>query len=102
MKENKNIVIRPTKVVFKTVKVKKKKIILKWKKVVNVKGYQIQYATSKKFKFKKVKTTAKTSYIINKLKKKKTYYIRLRAFKLNGKEKVYGKWSVVKKLKMGK
>ena len=102
MKENKNIMIRPTKVVFKTVKVKKKKIILKWKKVVNVKGYQIQYATSKKFKFKKVKTTAKTSYIINKLKKKKTYYIRLRAFKLNGKEKVYGKWSVVKKLKMGK
>ena len=38
----------------------------------------------------------------NKFKKKKTYYIRLRAFKLNGKEKVYGKWSVVKKIKMGK
>ena len=37
-----------------------------------------------------------------KLKKKKTYYIRVRAYKMNGKKKVYGKWSTVKKVKIKK
>ena len=41
---------------------KGKKIILKWKKVAGAKGYQLQYATSKKFKAKKTKSTTKTKY----------------------------------------
>ncbi|MCI8956890.1 MAG: hypothetical protein HFG29_07880 [Eubacterium sp.] len=34
-----------------------------------------------------------------KLKNKKTLYVKVRAYKLNGKKKIYGKWSKVKKVK---
>lgn len=80
---------------------KSKKISLKWKKISGAKGYQIQYATNKKFKSKKTKTTTKLRYTIKKLKKKKTYYVRVRAYK-SSKKKVYGKWSNVKKIKVKK
>ena len=70
-------------------------------KVTGAKGYQLQYALNKKFKKKKSIQTKKTKYTIKKLKKKKTYYIRVRAYKMNGKKKVYGKWSTVKKSKIG-
>lgn len=46
---------------------------------------------------KKVSTT-KLTKTIRKLKKKKTYYIKARAYKLDGKTKVYGKWSLIKKV----
>ena len=70
--------------------------------VKDAKGYQLQYALNKKFKKKKSIQTKKTKYTIKKLKKKKTYYIRVRAYKMNGKKKVYGKWSTVKKVKIRK
>ena len=93
----------PGKVKITSVKnVKGKKISTKWKKVKGAKGYQLQYALSKKFKKKKSIQTKKTKYTIKKLKKKKTYYIRVRAYKMNGKKKVYGKWSKVKKVKAKK
>ena len=81
---------------------KGKKLTVKWKKVTGAKGYQFQYAMNKKFKKKKSVQTKKTKYTIKKLKKKKTYYIRVRAYKMNGKKKVYGKWSTVKKVKIKK
>ena len=58
---------------------------------------------NKKFtKKKKSKLTAKAKFTVKKLKKKRTYYFRVRAYKLNGKTKVYGKWSKVKKVKVKK
>ena len=81
---------------------KGKKLTVKWKKVTGAKGYQLQYAMNKKFKKKKSVQTKKTKYTIKKLKKKKTYYIRVRAYKMNGRKKVYGKWSTVKKVKIKK
>jgi len=81
---------------------KGKKLTVKWKKVTGAKGYQLQYAMNKKFKKKKSVQTKKTKYTIKKLKKKKTYYIRVRAYKMNGKKKVYGRWSTVKKVKIKK
>ena len=81
---------------------KGKKLTVKWKKVTGAKGYQLQYALNKKFKKKKNIQTKKTKYNIKKLKKKKMYYIRVRAYKMNGRKKVYGKWSTVKKVKIKK
>ena len=81
---------------------KGKKLTVKWKKVTGAKGYQLQYAMNKKFKKKKSVQTKKTKYTIKKLKKKKTYYMRVRAYKMNGKKKVYGRWSTVKKVKIKK
>lgn len=94
----------PAKVLWKSAKnIKGKKVALAYKKVTNAKGYQIMYATDKKFsKNKKVKFTLKTSYVVPKLKKGKTYYFKVRAYHLNGMEKVYGAWSGTKKIKIKK
>ena len=93
------------KVTVKKVKSTKKKTIqVQWKKLSGVTGYQVQTALDKKFKkgkknytVKKAKTTKKT---IKKLKSKKKYFVRVRAYKtLNGK-KYYGSWSKVKSVKV--
>lgn len=84
------------------IKSKKKTISLSWKKVSKAKGYQIEYGTDKKFKKKNSKVTKKTKAVLSKLNKKKTYYIRVRAYSKNGNEKIYGKWSATKKVKMKK
>jgi hypothetical protein len=94
----------PAKAVIKSAKnVAKNSVKLKLKNA-KADGYQIWYATDKKFKKgKKAKTTAKTTYTLKKLKKNKTYYIKVRAYnKKNGGGRVYGKWSKVKKVKIKK
>ena len=91
------------KVTKLTVKNKKKKTAtLSWKKVTNADGYELQYATSKKFRSSKKKKTPNTKISIKKLKKGKTYYFRVRAYKKQGKKTIYGKWSNVKKIKIRK
>ncbi len=75
---------------------KSKSFVIKWKKDSKATGYQVQYATNKKFKkaksvtINKSKTVSKT---INKTKAKKRYYVRLRSYKASGKTKIYGAWS---------
>lgn len=82
---------------------KGKSFTAKWKKVSSAKGYQIQYSPNKKFKKAKAKTTKKNSITIKKLKNKKVYYVRVRAYTINASgEKVYGDWSKVKKVKIKK
>ncbi len=95
---------RPSKPVIKSVKnIKKRKVklILK-KKVKNAAGYQVQYSVKKNFGRASSLTTKKKTVIIKKLKKNKTYYIRVRAYVPDGKEKVYGSWSKRKKVKIRK
>ena len=83
---------------------KGKKIALKWKNTSGT-GYQIQYATDKKFKKEcKTKTISKnktTSYTIKSLKKKKTYYVRIRTYKKLG-NTYYSGWRSAKKVKINK
>ena len=81
--------------------IKRCKIKLKLNKVAGAKGYQIRYATNKKFK-KAVIRNSRLSYTIKKLKKGKTYYVEARAYVKSGKNKVYGKWSKAKKVKIKK
>ena len=94
-------VTAPARASFQSLKAGKKKVKVKIKKVSGAKGYQIQYSMKKSFKGKRTKTiTARTKTIKN-LKSKKTYYFRVKAYKLNGKKKVYSKkWSKVKKVKV--
>ena len=99
--------VKLSKPVLKVGKTTKNKAKVTWKKVKKATGYEIQY-TTKGFGNKKDTKTIKvskakiTSAQLKKLKKKKTYYIRVRAYKMNGKKKVYGKWSTVKKVKIKK
>lgn len=82
---------------------KGRKVVVTWKKADGAKSYQIQYALDKKFKKKCKKTsTKKTSVILKKLQKKKTYFIRVRACKIVNGSKVYGKWSGSSKVKIKK
>lgn len=94
----------PGRATIKTIKKGKRKAKLKWKKVSKAKGYMIQYSTSKKFKRSqtKKKYTTKTSLTVKKLKSKKTYYFRIKAYtKGAANKKVYSKnWSKVKKYKI--
>ncbi len=97
----------PTNVKISSVKNGKKKTLsINWKSTTNTNGYEIQYALDKKFrksaKTKVVKSAKKTSLTIKRLKKGKTYYVRARAYALDGGKKVYGKWSSIKKIKIKK
>ncbi len=82
---------------------KGKKLLVSWKKVPQANGYQAVIAQNKKFtKAKKTKNTATVKWTFKKLKKKKTYYVRVRAYRKSGKQKIYGKWSARKKIKIRK
>lgn len=97
----------PKKSVIKRLKnKKKKKLYVQWKWQVEADGYQVQYALNKKFtkkvKTKNINSFLKESTTIKKLKKKKKYYVRVRAYKKFNGKKVYGAWSNVKKVKIKK
>ena len=80
---------------------KGKKVSVSWKKNKKVTGYQIQYATNSKFKGAKIKTVKgakSTSYTLSKLKKGKTYYVRVRTYT----KKNYSGWSKTKTVKIKK
>lgn len=95
-KEKVNTTVKkPSIVKYKSVKLgKQKSVVVKYKKALNTKKYQIQYSTSRKFKKATIKTTKKCTYSIRKLKKGETYYIRVRG--VNGTKK--GNWSIIKKV----
>ncbi len=80
---------------------------VKWKKVSGVTGYQIQYATNKKFKNAKtttVKGANKTSKTVKKLNGNKKYYVRVRTYKtvkINNKNiKKYSSYTKANNLKV--
>lgn len=93
-------VVKPSRVTVTSVKnTASKKMTVKFKKVNGANGYQLVYATNKNFtkgvKKITVKNNAKT---IKKLKKKTTYYVKVRAYKTDSTDsKIYGKYSSVKK-----
>ena len=85
------------------VKAGKKKLTVTWKKDKNVSGYQIQIATKKNFKGAKtytVKSYKTYKKVIKKLKAKKKYFVKVRAYKTVGKSKVYGAYSAVRSCKV--
>lgn len=78
---------------------KAKKISVKFKKVKKAEGYEIVYATNKKFKKAASITAKKTKATIGKLKKGKTYYVRVCAYNLDSTgQKIRGKWSSAKRV----
>lgn len=82
---------------------KGRKAVVSLKKISGAKGYQIVYANNAKFKGAKGITTSKTSVTLKSLKKNKTYYVKVRAYKLDSAgKKVFGSYSQVKKIKIKK
>lgn len=89
-----------------SVKAGKKKATVSWKSVSGAAGFEVYRSTKKNKGFKKVKTinSGKTLKFVNKkLKGKKTYYFKVRAFKKDAAgKKIYGAFSAVKKVKTRK
>ena len=83
---------------------RKKSFKIRWAKVKNASGYKLQYSTSSKFTKKttktvKVKGNTKFAKTVKKLKAKKKYYVRVRAYKDGKAVTVYTKWSKAKAVK---
>lgn len=64
------------------------------------KGYQILYANNGKFKSGKKKLTSKTAGKIKNLKSGQNCYVKVRAYKMSGSKKVYGKYSSARKVRI--
>ena len=97
--------IKPKATSISSLKAGSKKFTVKWKKqATQTTGYQVQVATNKKFKKNKKTVTIKkqktTKTTVKKLKAKKKYYVRVRAYKtvkINGKSiRIYSGWSKAK------
>ena len=82
----------------------KKTMEIRWKKVANAKGYVIWIAQNKKFtKGKKaytIKSGKTTKKVIKKLKRKKKYFVKIRAYRTVGGKKYSGAFSKVKSVKI--
>lgn len=84
---------------------KKRKVQIKFNGIPGAKAYEIQFSTKKNKGFKNIKTVKSDKKLVlksKKLKKGKTYYFRLRAYKIVKGHKFYGKYSSVKKIKIKK
>lgn len=86
---------------------KKKAVKVTWKQIYkDITAYEVQYSTSNKFSKKATKTVVvkgkgNTSKTISKLKSKKTYYVRVRAYTdQTNNEKLYTPWSKTVKVKV--
>lgn len=94
----------PSKTSIKSIKkLKKNQAKLTWKKVKNATGYEVYQSMKKNSGYKKVKTITKNktvTYKAGKLKKKKTYYFKIRTYRKAGGATYYGNYSNVKKMKV--
>ena len=77
--------------------------MLKWKKIKGVSGYEIFYAIGKKKNWKRAKTIKKantTKLTWKKLKSRKKYYFKIKAYKIVGGKKYSGKYSKIRSVKV--
>lgn len=84
------------------VKAGKKSASVSWKKTTGASGYVIYRSTKSKSGFKTVKTITKSStvkYTNKSLKKGRTYYYKMRAYRKVGSKKVYSSYTKTLKIK---
>ncbi|MGN0484239.1 MAG: fibronectin type III domain-containing protein [Lachnospiraceae bacterium] len=94
------IFVSPKKATLTKLTKAKNGLQAEWKADKTATGYEVSYATNAQFKKAVVKNIAKNNTVkvkLTGLKAKKTYYVRVRAYKKVGSTKVYGPYSTVKK-----
>ena len=75
---------------------------MSWKKVSGANGYRVFRAASKKGKYKVIKTITKgkiVKFTDKRVKSRKNYYYKIRAYRKVGKKKVYGGYSKIIKFR---
>ncbi|MBQ2845756.1 MAG: fibronectin type III domain-containing protein [Firmicutes bacterium] len=80
------------------------KFTVKWKKLKDVTGFEVQFCKAKNFKkgakIKAVKSGKATTATVKKLKKKARFYVRIRVYKTVNGVKYYSDWSKAKSIKI--
>lgn len=79
----------------------KGKVQLRWKPVKGADGYEVYKFNGKKKRYVRVKVIKKASasiYIDKGVKRRKTYYYKIRAYKINNGNKAYSSFSANKKI----
>ena len=84
----------------KLVKVKSGTAQFTWSKVSGASGYEVYRTTSLKESYRLVKSTTSLHYINYGLTKGKTYYYKVRSYRIVGKKKIYSNFSSVYSVKM--
>jgi hypothetical protein len=88
--------INPKAVSLASLTAGKGKLTIKWKKGTGGAGYQLQYSLKNTFKSSttvKITRTATVSRVLKNLKSGKTYYVRIRGYKLVGGKAYVSAWS---------
>lgn len=97
---------KPSTVDIKVSKVGSTKIKVTWTKSVGANNYDIYMSNSKSGTYRLVKTRKSTHnkyYTFTNLSRGKTYYFKIRTYKIDGSgNKVYSNWSTVKSVKLNK
>jgi hypothetical protein len=78
---------------------------IQWRKIGGVDGYQVQYATNAEMTDVKSASITKNntcSYTRKDVKKGKTYYVRVRTYKVVDGVRYYSNWSGIKSVKISK
>ena len=98
------VTVNPTGTTFRSVyNAKGQMLKAYWKKNSSVSGYQLQYGTSKQFtncKTVTLKSAKYTGAVRTKLRKGKTYCVRIRTYKKVGGKTYYSAWSKIRQVKI--
>ena len=99
------IQVVPRRAVIKTASAKRgRKVMLKWKVDSSVSGYHMYLSTDKEFKKdtieKKYGKKSSGKKLLGGLEKRKTYYVKIRAYKKVKGKTYYGSWSKIKRVKI--
>lgn len=70
-------------------------LLITWGKVSGANGYSVYRSTSSNGSYSLVSTLSLSSYVSTNLTTGKSYYYKVRAYKLSGKVKIYGSYSSV-------
>ena len=109
--QNQAKAVKVSKAKIKSAKITKKasvkKLIITFKKINNISGYQVKLSSSKKFAKKATMTKLvkknKKSYIFKvsskNLAKAKKLYVKARAYRIVDNKRIYGKWTKKKVVK---
>ncbi len=101
--DEKSTTTKPAKAVISSVKADVKSATVSWKEVTGASGYRVFYTTDKDFDYAKkivIKDEKARSYKVEKLKSGKTYYFKVRGYKVYNGKNVYGNLSSVKSAKI--
>ena len=95
--------IVPKAVTGLKLKAGKSQLIVSWKKASGITGYQLEYSLKKDFSSSKKANVTKATTVkktLKNLKKGKTYYVRIRAYKKVDGQAYWSAWSAAKKAKV--